>query len=227
MRCSACKFAEIHLNLPHYNIKRTFMIAAAVRPETTNPTILLPAKNPKTVSWEVFQRKYLNREDAFKYEWVDGQVEKTKSTMDPRQFFIQDNLTKLFNRLFFDGKVTGQLIAEGDMFFANNHRRPDMAYLEAAQIALMAQGGQTTPQFVVEIISSNDQINLLHKKMRDYRNAGVQVVWHILPELEEVHVFTGKLLKKSQVCMGTDICSAAPVLLDFTLPAADIFTIAV
>ena len=203
------------------------MIAGAARQETANPSILLPSLNPKTVSWEAFQRKYLTREDAYKYEWVDGQVEKTKSAMDPRQFFIQDNLTKLFNRLFFNGKVTGQLIAEGDMFFANNHRRPDLAYLDAGQIALMAQGGQTTPQFLIEIISTNDQINLLHKKMRDYRNAGVQVVWHILPELEEVHVFTGKLLKKSQVCMGGDLCSAAPVLPDFCLSAKDIFTVVV
>ena len=52
------------------------MIAGAARQETANPSILLPSLNPKTVSWEAFQRKYLSREDAFKFEWVDGQVVK-------------------------------------------------------------------------------------------------------------------------------------------------------
>lgn len=57
------------------------MIAGAARQEATNPPILLPSENLKTVSWEAFQHKYLTREDAYKYEWVDGQVEKTKSTI--------------------------------------------------------------------------------------------------------------------------------------------------
>lgn len=32
---------------------------------------------PKLISWEAFEKKYLSREDRFKYEWVNGTVEKT------------------------------------------------------------------------------------------------------------------------------------------------------
>ena len=50
------------------------MIAGAARQETANPPILLPSLNPKTVSWEAFQRKYLTKEDAYKYEWAASDV---------------------------------------------------------------------------------------------------------------------------------------------------------
>lgn len=36
----------------------------------------------RRISWEDFKRKYLSREDGYKYEWVNGAVEKTKRSMD-------------------------------------------------------------------------------------------------------------------------------------------------
>lgn len=191
---------------------------------SSRPAAPLSAPPPKSrrVSWEVFQQRYLTREDGYTYEWVDGRVEKRKNQ---QHFFIQGNLTKLFNLLFFEKKATGQLIAEGDMFFAGNHRRPDMAYLDGSQIAKMAKVEAAIPAFVIEIVSKNDQVHLLHQKMRDYRAAGVQVVWHVLPGLEEVHVFSGPALGQVAICCGQDRCTVAPVLPDFALPAADIFKI--
>ena len=46
---------------------------------------------PKKITWTDFEKKYLSREDAFKYEWVNGIVEKT-----PR------NLTEPNYSAFFD-----------------------------------------------------------------------------------------------------------------------------
>ncbi|MEM6321733.1 MAG: hypothetical protein AAF960_29000 [Bacteroidota bacterium] len=51
---------------------------------------------PKKISWKAFQEKYLSREDEYKYEWVDGCVEKTLRTIDKTQFYIQQNLAKFF-----------------------------------------------------------------------------------------------------------------------------------
>lgn len=174
------------------------------------------------ISWELFQRKYLSREDAFKYEWLDGVVEKTRRTVDYTQFYIIQNLQNFFYRLQANGLVNGALITEGDVFFLNKHRRPDIAYFSSTQIEAAADGVRPVPQFVIEIISNHDAINRVFLKMQDYRAAGVQVVWHILPLTGEVHVFTGGDLRNMTVLSGEMRCSAAPVLSDFEMTVEEV-----
>jgi Uma2 family endonuclease len=76
---------------------------------------------------------------------------------------------------------------------------------------------------VVEIISTQDQMNLAHKKMQDYRAAGVEVVWHVFPQIEEVHVYSGNGLKNMTVCQQEDRCSAVSVIDGFEMTANDVF----
>jgi thioredoxin reductase len=55
------------------------MSAAAALPvkKTTQEMGNNPAP-AKKISWETFEKKYLTREDKYKYEWVNGIVEKTE-----------------------------------------------------------------------------------------------------------------------------------------------------
>ena len=181
----------------------------------TNDQIL-----PKRISWEAFKADYLEREDGFKYEWVNGTVEKTPRSMNRKQFYIVVNLLRYFEQLYSNGKVSGSLLPEGDTFFGENHRRPDVAYYTDEQSESAADDNTAEPQFVIEIISTTDEMNRIHKKMRDYRASKIPVVWHIFPELQEVHVFHGR---KSEVYIAGDICSADPVLPQFQLSVNAIF----
>ncbi|MCC6724255.1 MAG: Uma2 family endonuclease [Saprospiraceae bacterium] len=201
------------------------MVAIAAQHKSVNPAApsIQEKKEPKRISWEEFQRKYLSREDSYKYEWVDGEVEKTKRTMDYNQFNIVRNLVNLFNKLLALGKTSGMLMPEGDIFFLGNHRRPDISWLSEEQIDRTAYHENQVPRFVVEVISNKDQMNLVHKKMQDYRAAGVEVVWHVFPQIEEVHVYSGKGLKKMTVCQQADLCSAATVIDGFEISVNDIF----
>ncbi len=176
----------------------------------------------KGISWPDFQKKYLTREDGYKYEWVNREVIKSKH-MDYTQFFIVKNILSLFRSLVANRGLTGELLPEGDMFFEGNHRRRDIAYLTDDQIARTAYGENQVPRFVVEVISTKDQMNLVHEKMENYRNADVQVVWHIFPKINQVHVYTGAGLKTMAVCKGDDVCSAALVVPDFEMTAGAIF----
>jgi len=176
---------------------------------------------PKPISWETFERKYLTREDSWKYEWVNGRVEKTKRFMYQEQFFILYNLRKLFTELLVQKKVTGALEAEIDSWFLKDvHRRPDIAWFSEEQIIAMALGENQIPAFVIEIISSNDKAKTVQEKLKNYRAAGVQVIWQIYPHIEEVNVC---LSTDSTTCQGNKICSAKPVLKAFKLPAKGIF----
>lgn len=189
----------------------------------TKPVVLPVAKeNGKHISWEDFKRKYLSREDGYKYEWVNGTVEKTKRSMDKTQLYILRNLQDFFIHLKMQGIAFGQLISEPDLFFLANHRRPDIAWLTDEQIDRLAYDSNDVPAFIIEVISTKDQINLVHKKMLNYQDAGVKVVWHIFPLLGIVHVYGGEQLASMTVCKGEQICSAAPALPGFALPVSDI-----
>ncbi|WP_373549175.1 Uma2 family endonuclease [Haliscomenobacter sp.] len=181
-----------------------------------------PERKLRAISWAEFQTKYLSREDGYKYEWVNQQVVKSKN-MDYSQFFIVHKLLELFEQLRAAGQVSGMLMPEGDIFFGPNHRRPDVAYLSKEQIARTAHGENQVPAFVIEIISTKDQMNLVHGKMENYREGGVKIVWHVFPLIKQVHVYSGKGLKKMTVCIGEDVCSAKEVLAGFEVKVEELF----
>lgn len=170
----------------------------------------------KKITWEEFQKTYLAREDKYKYEWVNGIVEKTLRTMDKKQFYFQ----RIFNKFLHSLGFEGEFIAEGDTFFAGVHRRPDLALYTDEQLLSGKADKDILPEFVMEIISTNDQMNKVNKKMIDYRKAKVKVVWQIFPETKEVHVFHGKNML---ICTGDDLCSAELVVKGFSMSVNDIF----
>ena len=176
----------------------------------------------KFISWPDFQKRYLSRENGYKYEWLNGEVAKFK-VMDYTQFFILENLLAHFDGIKLTQEVDGRLIPEGDIFFGPNHRRPDVAYLTSTQIARTAYGENQVPQFIIEVVSSNDQMNTVADKMGNYRDAGVKVVWLILPNRREVQVFSGEKLNRMTVCSDNDLCSAAPALPAYEMTANDMF----
>ena len=70
-------------------------IAAQRKKTEQMPVAAVGTKQSKRISWEEFQRKYLSREDNYKYEWVGGEIVKTQRTMDYSQIFILKNLINL------------------------------------------------------------------------------------------------------------------------------------
>lgn len=69
----------------------------------------------------------------------------------------------------------------------------------------------------------SDAAQRLAEKMNGYRAAGVQVVWLIDPNQQEVHVCDGPNPESMRVCSGAKICSAAPALPEFVCEARMIF----
>lgn len=174
------------------------------------------------VSLEDFLLHYSNVEAPFKYEWNNGIVEQRPRTMNREQFFIFQNLLDLFLKTkSFSNK--GLLMCEVDMYlpFSNRTRRPDIAFLNGEQMNASRDGRPTVCQFVIEIISQNDQVSNLEDKKAEYFSNGVQILWVIYPNHQKVEVY--RSLKEVQICLGDDICSADPVLPDFAISVSDIF----
>lgn len=150
--------------------------------------------------------------DGFKYEWNDGELIQFART---KRKHLQ--LIKRLNRLFLQTnahEAGGELICEQDVMLTGiQMRRPDMAYFSDEQI--QNEDEEPIPAFCIEVISPTDEGEKIETKLTEYFKAGVQVVWHIFPESEVVYVYTAR--KMVRICTDDDICSAQPVLDDFTM----------
>lgn len=150
--------------------------------------------------------------DGAKYEWNDGELIKF-SGMKRKHLRIIQNMNLRFD-MTRAKQERGQLICEQDVMLTGiQMRRPDVAYFSDEQIR--DEDDEPIPAFCVEVISPTDESEKVESKRIEYFKAGVQVVWHIFPENREVHVYTSR--KIVQICSDDDICSAHPVLDDFTI----------
>lgn len=154
--------------------------ATAPRPDVRE-SLRASANSKQTyISWEAFQKRYLDREDGFTYEWTKGKIEKTPNTMNISQFYIWLNLNRFFLALAAQNAIAGSLTTEVDVFLdAETHRRPDICFLTHAQIRAARTNRVQVPKFVIEIISPNDKAYKVQQKVQTYFEHGVQVVWNI------------------------------------------------
>jgi Uma2 family endonuclease len=157
--------------------------------------------------------------DGYKYEWNDGDLIKF-SGMNNKQVKIFTILNKLFIEKGY--WKNGTFVAGYDVQLSGiQMRRPDIAYLTKAQIDEADRGEDPIPEFVVEIISENDNINKVIAKIGEYYKAGVKIVWLIFPEEKEVHVYSSR--REVKICIENDICSANPVLPEFEIGVDQLF----
>jgi Uma2 family endonuclease len=182
---------------------------------------------PKTpelrpVSLDTYLKRYANAEDGYKYEYNNGYLEKIPSNMKPDQMYMYQNLMDFLYQI--GANAQGAFAYELRQTTAKEKfRKPDIAFLTRKQVKNAANGMDELSEFMIEVISPTDNFNKMRKKVEEYFNAGVKIVWWIVPQFEEVHVFTSPT--QVVICQGTTLCSADSVIKGFSIPAQDIFKI--
>lgn len=185
-------------------------ISELEKPISLQQSLTLPKTLAEFLEWEP--------EDGYKYEWNDGEIIQFKG-MDKKQIYIYILLNKLFNKKGFG--ENGTLVCEYDTMLSGiQMRRPDIAYLSDEDGKRAKDGQDVIPEFMIEIISTNDKPYKIEEKLTEYFKAGVRVVWNIYPETKLIYVFTAR--KTVKICMDDDVCSAAPVLPDFEIKVSEI-----
>ncbi len=154
------------------------------------------------------------------YEFVRGRIIE-KSEMKQAEYLIIRFLTRLFAKTA--AYVQGdELTPEMDSYIDETRkRRPDLAYFTAAQIEATRTGERQRTQFAIEILSDSESHQDVLDKVQDYFDAGVQLVWYVIPESQKIYVYTSP--DASQAYKGSAIISAAPVVPDFQFTVADLF----
>jgi Uma2 family endonuclease len=77
------------------------------------------------------------------------------------------------------------------------------------------------PDLVVEVLSEGNTPREMDQKLHDYFAAGVRLAWYVLPNLQEVHVYTAP--DRREVVTREHTLHGGEVLPGFTLPVHRLF----
>ena len=76
------------------------------------------------------------------------------------------------------------------------------------------------PALAVEVISPGNTAREMERKLQDFLAAGVRLVWYVLPEPQEVHVYTAE--RRDVLTLAQEL-SGGDVLPGFVLPLRQLF----
>ncbi len=77
------------------------------------------------------------------------------------------------------------------------------------------------PDLAVEVISRGNTHEEMERKLREYFQAGVRLVWYVYPESAEVHAYTG--IEHKEVFPAEEAVDGRDVLPGFKLPLGELF----
>jgi Uma2 family endonuclease len=109
---------------------------------------------------------------------------------------------------------------------SRNDRKPDVAFVSYQRWPQnrplpRVNAWPVVPDLAVEVVSPSDQMFDVIEKVGEYFTAGVQQVWLILSNVEQVFVFTG--VAQVRVLTRADELTGDPLLPGFRMPLADLF----
>ena len=98
-------------------------------------------------------------------------------------------------------------------------RSADAAWVQLSRLRELSQRQKQRfiplcPDFLIEVASPSDEVEVLRKKMQEYRAVGLQLGWLILPESRQVEIYTPAGI---ETLLSPDTLSGDPVLPGFTL----------
>jgi Uma2 family endonuclease len=113
----------------------------------------------------------------------------------------------------------------------NTRRRPDVAYISAERWPLdraMSTDGDPevvpdlVPDLVIEVVSPNDRVGAIAKKIREFFRYKVRQVWVVQPETREISIYLSP--KKIEVFEDGDDLTADDLLPGLKIPLAALFS---
>jgi Uma2 family endonuclease len=98
-------------------------------------------------------------------------------------------------------------------------RQPDCAYISKQRMPKLPKEFDIAPDIAVEVVSTNEDVL---RKVKEYLEAGTQLVWVIYPDEQSVEIFRPGEPRWQTLTMD-DTLTGESVLPDFTLAVRDIF----
>jgi Uma2 family endonuclease len=165
-------------------------------------------------------------EDIERYEIIDG-VRVDREPLGAFETVLASWLCHVINS-FAAGKKLG--LAVNEVLFVLNtarhlNRRPDVAFVSYARwpTAIVARepAWNVVPDLAIEIVSPTNLAEEVDRKMTDYFQAGVRLVWVFYPDSGRVYVYQSPT--HVSILERTDALDGGEVLPDFRLPISELY----
>lgn len=180
----------------------------------------MPASQP------LFRHGNVLLDDVERYEVVDG-VRVEREPMGAFEAVLASWLCHLINS-FAGGTRLG--LAVNEVLFLLDaqrdlKRRPDVAFVTYARwpepVIARANAWNVAPDLAVEIVSPTNLAEEIDRKVMDYFQANVRLVWVIYPESGRIYVYQSPT--RVTVLERTDILDGGEVLSGFQLPIEQLY----
>lgn len=168
---------------------------------------------------------YCKISDDKRYELIEGGLLMTPSPITNhqrisgrlefalRKFITENNLGELFD-------------APYDVYFDNeNVVQPDLLFISRDRLPIIGEKNvQGVPDLVIEIISENSAYRDMVLKKKLYATFGVKEYWIVIPEGEEIEIYTLKdTTYQPYRTFGKNDTLESPLLKGLTIGLMDIF----
>jgi len=166
-------------------------------------------------------------DDGNRYELIRGElVRLPMSSMESSSIAMHiGSELRTFVRTSGLGLVMG---ADGAFILRRNPdttRIPDVSFVSAERLPPVEERRrfpEMAPDLAVEVISPSDRTSETNRKVMDYLEAGVRLVWVVDPPVRTVAVHTPD--RVVHILHEDDTLDGGDVLPGFTLPVANIFS---
>src|ERR1700679_4187242 len=124
--------------------------------------------------------------------------------------------------LYFRKHRTGEALLSENLYALSKstRRSPDVAVIlgDRRQELENAKVIPIIPEIAAEVLSPSETPRMIHRKMKQYFEAGVKEVWLIDPDSREVEIWRGATLPDRALVVSEAL--ASPLLPGFELPLA-------
>lgn len=187
------------------------------------PERVLARPAPGTATEEDLVR-LLDGDDKRLCELIDGVL--VEKTMGLREAILASYLNHQIDT-FLDRHDFGITVGADGPFrlFAGHIRMPDLSFVAWDQVSSEEELEQAiadlAPKLAAEVLSKSNTTGEIERKLDDFFNAGVELVWIIDPVKQVVDVYTSR--KKSKRLTAVDTLDGGRVLPGFRLPLKKLF----
>lgn len=136
---------------------------------------------------------YCKISDEKRYELIDGELLMTPSQITNHQR-ISRRLEFILEKFITENKLGELFYAPYDVYFDNaNVVQPDILFISKDRLHIIGEKNvQGAPDLVIEIISENSAYRDMVLKKKLYAKFGVKEYWIVIPEGEEIEIYTLK-----------------------------------
>jgi len=163
-------------------------------------------------------------EEDKRYELDEGELIEMTRPAFRHNSALQILLVELV--LYFRAHPIGFALLSENLYALSptTRRAPDVAVILGDRRAELwdAKVIPIIPDIAVEVLSPSESARQIHRKLKQYFQAGVKEVWLIDPQSREAEIWTGPTLPETTLEAGDTLTS--PLLPDFAVTLAALFS---